>query len=89
MKPIVIALVGSLSQTELQKLADEGYIVLQERMSASVRVVNKTLRDEFAAHALEAYIAHTAQYEEKMDADLAARAAYIYADAMLAERDNQ
>ena len=56
-------------------------------MSQLVVIGDLTLRDVFAAFALQAYLANVAQFDEPIDADLAARAAFVYADAMLKERE--
>ena len=91
MKPVIIALVGSLSQATVTRLEGEGYEVVQEKMSGAVRVENKSLRDYFAAAALQGMIASSPIVDrtdpEKINKKGWAAQAYGFADAMLAERE--
>ena len=92
MKPVIIALVGSLSQATVTRLEDEGYEVVQEKMSGAVRVENKSLRDYFAAAALTGILAYPGNEQSgsahtNSTTEQIAGLCYAYADAMLAERE--
>ena len=98
MKPVIIALVGSLSQATVTRLEGEGYVVVQENMSGTVRVENKSLRDYFAAAALQGLLASdqavacqsdTPEGIEKERTEYAnqiANGAYRFADSMIKQR---
>ncbi len=98
MKPLVIALSGSLHESEIQRLERDGYIVVLEHQQGTVRVETESLRDRFAAAALQGMCADSTHTILRVNArskgdtissqrQTMAIDAYEYADAMLAERD--
>lgn len=93
MKPIIFVQKGQVDQETIEKMQQEGYLVVEHFYNCAPKLQNKTLRDWFAGMALQGFLScqnfmnELAKVSKEETRKELSRLCYAQADSMLAERE--